>query len=203
MEELKRFQVPLAIVVGGIVLVAVLYLAVVSPQSKKLTSLDTQKTQLTNQLTGLQAEIETLRKEKAQFVPNCLALGKALTEIPSTTDASSFLQQVTNLAKQSGDPNTPSYSLPETGLAKNGVTEIQFTMTLAGTYGQMTSFVQGLGTLPRLFTVSTISITTTPVTNIVEGGGQTPASNTAGFNLNMTGGIYYSTSQKDVCGSLA
>lgn len=200
MDQLTRFRIPGAIAVGALVLVAVVYVALISPQAKKLSSLDAQKTELNAQLTGLQTQISTLRREKAQFVPNCEALGKELTEIPSTTDASTFLQQVTNLAKESGDPNTPSFSLPQAGTSKNAVTAIQFTMTLAGNYGQMTSFIQGLNSLPRLFTVASISITGGPV---VTGAGQVPASGSGSYSLSLTGNIYYAASQQNVCGSIA
>ncbi len=65
---------------------------------------------------------------------------------------------MTALAVASGDPNTPSISVTQaTGGAKGGVTPVTVAMTLEGTYGQMTSFLQGLDTFPRLFTVTSIS----------------------------------------------
>jgi Tfp pilus assembly protein PilO len=200
MEQVKRYRIAVLAGVGAVVLSLILFAVVVSPQGKKLSTLNAKKVALTTQQSTLEAQLATLRTEKAQFVPNCEALAKALTQIPVTTDASSFLQQVTNLAKQSGDPNTPSFSLPQTGTTKSSVTAIQFSLTLTGTYGQMTSFLQGLNTLPRLFTVSTINVTGG---NLVNGGGQLPAAGTGGYNLSLTGSIYYAASQKNVCGGVA
>jgi hypothetical protein len=59
----------------------------------------------------------------------------------------------------------------------------------------MTSFLQGLNTFPRLFTVTAISVTGGPVAS----GGQTVSPSTAGYSLTMSGEIFYSTGQKNVC----
>ena len=77
------------------------------------------------------------------------------------------------------------------------MTPVQVGLTLAGTYGQMTAFLQGLDTFPRLFTVSTIAIAGGSVVT----GGQTLSPSTAGYTLTLNGDIYYSTGQKNVCAS--
>lgn len=188
MERVMRFRTSIFIGIGVVVVAAALFLGVISPQGKKASNLNAQVTQLTSQQSSLQSQLNTLRLENAHFVPNCAALAKELVLIPQTTEVSDFLRQVTNLARQSGDPNTPSYSLPTTGSAKGGVTSIEFVITLAGSYTQMKNFVSGLDTLPRLFTVSNVDATSSAVTT---GAPQ--------FTLTLTGDIYYTSGQKNAC----
>jgi Tfp pilus assembly protein PilO len=185
MEQLTRYRTAILIGVGALVVAAVLFVGVVSPQGKKASNLNAKVAQLTSQQSQLQSELVTLREENAHFVPTCATLSKELVLIPQSTAVSNFLRQVTNLARQSGDPNTPSYSLPQAGTAKGGVASIEFEITLTGTYRQMTAFIQGLTTLPRLFTVSNVN---------VSGG-----SGSSQYTLAVTGDIYYSSGQKNVC----
>ena len=69
------------------------------------------------------------------------------------------------------------------------------TLTLNGTYGQMTSFLSGLDAFPRLFTVTTISVNG----GNVAVGGSTISPSTAGYTLDLTGSIYYASGQSNVC----
>jgi Tfp pilus assembly protein PilO len=196
MEQLKKFRVPVFIGVGTLVVALIAYAALISPQGSHLAALQTQQTQLQSQETALQLRIATLKKEKSQLVTDCQQLTTNLTEIPGAPDVDSFLQQVTALAVSSGDPDTPTIDVTQaTGAAAGGVTPVTVTLTLAGTYGQMTSFLSGLDTFPRLFTVSSISVSGGAVVT----GGAAVAPATAGYSLNLSGNIYYSTGQKNVC----
>jgi Tfp pilus assembly protein PilO len=197
MEQLKRFRIPVFIGMGTLVLAIIVYAAWISPEGSHLTKLHAQQTQLQLQETALQVRIATLKREKAQLGTDCQQLTTDLTEIPGTPSVDSFLQQVTALAVASGDPSTPTISVTQATSAsgKTGVTPVTVGMTLAGNYGQMTSFLQGLDTFPRLFTVTTISVTG----GAIASGGQALAPGTAGYTLTMSGNIFYSTGQKDVC----
>lgn len=196
MEQLKRFRVPVLIGVGTVVISLIVYAAWISPEGADLTKLQAKQTTLQVQQTALQVKIATLRREKAQLGTDCAQLTTNLTEIPISPDVDSFLQQVTALAVASGDPNTPSISVTQaSGGAAAGVTPVTVAMTLAGTYGQMTSFLQGLDTFPRLFTVTSIAVTGGDVVS----GGQTVAPGTAGYTLTMSGDIFYSTGEQNVC----
>jgi Tfp pilus assembly protein PilO len=200
MEQLKRFRVSVFIGVGTLVLGLIVYAAWISPEGSHLKALQSQQTTLQGQQTSLQVKIATLKREKAQLGTDCQQLTTDLTEIPGSPDVDSFLQQVTALAVSSGDPNTPSISVTQAaGAAKAGVTAVTVAMTLAGTYGQMTSFLAGLDTFPRLFTVTAISVTGGSLVN----GGGAVAPGTAGYTLTMSGDIFYSTGQKNVCASAA
>ncbi|MHB8680563.1 MAG: type 4a pilus biogenesis protein PilO [Acidimicrobiales bacterium] len=198
-ELLKRFRIPFIIGSAVVVFGIVVYLALISPQSKKLSNLQTQENHLQGQQAQLQAEIAQLRRDKAHMASNCAALTKALGEIPGTPSVDSFLQQVTALAVASGDPNTPTISVTQapSGAATGGVLSITVSLTLQGTYGQMTAFLRGLDAFPRLFTVNTISVTGGPIAS--GGGAVNPG--TGGYNLTLTGSVYYSLSLQNVCAS--
>ena len=197
MEQLKRFRISAFIGVGTLVLAIIVYAAWISPEGSHLTKLHAQQTQLQLQETALQVRIATLKSEKAQLGADCQQLTTDLTEIPGTPSVDSFLQQVTALAVASGDPSTPTISVTQatTGAGKATVTPVTVALTLAGNYGQMTSFLQGLDTFPRLFTVTTISVTG----GAIASGGQALSPGTAGYTLTMSGDIFYSSGQKDVC----
>lgn len=208
MDVLKRFRTPVLIGAGALVFALVVFMGLISPQSHKLSSLQAKEAQLQSQQTQLQSEIATLKSEKAHIGASCSQLTKALTEIPGTPDVSSFLQQVTNLAVSTGNPNTPTISVLQapsgaagaaaTGGAKtsgSGATPVQVSLTLNGNYAQMTAFIKGLIAFPRLFTVTSLNVTGGPIATAggaVNGG-------TPGYNLNLTGAIYYSVGRQNVC----
>jgi hypothetical protein len=61
----------------------------------------------------------------------------------------------------------------------------------------MMSFLQGLDSFPRLFTVTNIAVTGGSVVT----GGQAVAPSAAGYSLSLSGDIYYSSGQENVCAS--
>ena len=196
MDQLLRFKLPAIIGAAALVVVAVLFLGLIKPQGAKLTSLHQQETQLQAQQAQLEARIATLKHDKAQMAANCAKLQKALTEIPGTPDVASFLQQVTALAVASGDPNTPTISVLQAPRAgAGGATPVQVSLTLNGTYGQMTAFIKGLDSFPRLFTVTNISVSG----GVIATGGGAINPGTAGYNLSLTGAVYYATGRQDAC----
>lgn len=198
MEALKRFKVPVLTGLGVVVLAAVLFLGLISPQGKKLSGLKAQETTLQAQQVQLQAQLAVLRRDKAQMAVNCATLAKAQSEIPATPSVDSFLQQVTALAVASGDPNTPTIAVTQApSRGATGVSAIQVSLTLNGSYGQMMAFLRGLDSFPRLFTIGSISVAGGPV---VSGGGAVdPAS--AGYTLTLSGAVYYAGGQPSSCGT--
>ena len=197
MEHFNRYRIPIFTGIGTLVVAIIVYAAWISPESNKLSGLRAQQTSLQSQESHLQSELAVLRGERAHQASNCQQLTKDLGMIPGTPSVDSFFHEVSSLAVASGDPNTPSISVTQAtaGVAPSGVKPIAVTLTLAGTYGQMTAFLQGLDSFPRLFTITTISVAGGP---IAIGGSQVPAG-TGGYNLQMTGNVYYSAGQTDVC----
>lgn len=197
MEQITRFRIPLAIGAGAVVFAIVLFLAVVSPQAHKLSALHAQEAQLQSQQAHLETQIAQLRADKLHMATNCAALGTTLTEIPATPEVSSFLQQVTALAVATGNPNTPSISVLQAPASSgtSGATPVQVSLTLQGSYGQMVAFIKGLDSFPRLFTVTNMAVTG----GSIAAGGTTINPATAGYNLDLTGAIYYSAGRQDLC----
>lgn len=196
MEQLKRFRVPIFIGAGSLVVALIIFAAFISPEGSHLKKLQAQQTQLQSQQSALQVRIASLKKEKSQLGTDCQQLTTDLAEIPSAPDVDSFLSQVTALAVSSGDPSTPTISVTQaSGAVSGGVSPVSVALTLSGTYGQMMSFLQGLDSFPRLFTVTTIAVTGGSVVN----GGQAVAPSAAGYSLSLSGDIFYSSGQQNVC----
>lgn len=197
MEQIKRFRVPLIGVLAALVVVAIAWGAWISPQGAKAASLAQQKTQALTEEDSLQTQLATLKEEQRDVNANCATLARDLTMIPTTPEASQFLTQVTQLAQSSGDPNTPNYSIGSaTTKAPGGVSAVDVTLSLTGTFGQMSKFLQGLSSFPRLFTISSISMTGGPV---IAGGGLA-SSSSPNYTLAMTGSIYYAPAgQANIC----
>jgi Tfp pilus assembly protein PilO len=196
MDQITRYRIPILTGVGAVVLAIIVFAAWISPEGGKLSALHAQQTQLDSQQTHLQTELATLKAAKAHLASNCQALSKDLGEIPGTPSVDSFFNQVTALAVASGDPNTPSISVTQAaGGAAAAADPVAVTFTLEGTYGQMSSFLKGLDTFPRLFTVTNITINGGAVAT----GGTTINPSTAGYTLDLSGNIYYSSGQQNVC----
>lgn len=195
MEQITRYRIPLLTALGALVVAIVVYAAWISPEGGKLSSLHAQQTQLQSQQQHLQIELATLQRDKAHLASNCAELTKDLTQIPGVPTVDAFFQQVTALAVSAGDPNTPSISVTQSPTAAGTTKVVTVDLTLTGTYGQMSAFLHGLDTFPRLFTVTTITVNGGPLAI----GGAAVDGNTGGYNLTLAGNIYYSTGQSDVC----
>lgn len=195
MEQLTRYRVPILTAVGALVLAIVVYAAWISPEGGKLSSLRAQQTQLQSQQLHLQTELTTLRRDKANLAANCQQLTTDLTEIPGTPTVDAFFNQVSALAVSAGDPNTPSISVTDAPGATGSVKLVAVDLTLAGTYGQMSAFLQGLDTFPRLFSVTSLTVNGGPV--VSGGAAVNPA--TGGYTLDLSGNIFYSSGQNNVC----
>jgi len=196
MDHIRRFRNPIIMGAGALVVAIVVFMAVIAPEGTTLASLQARQSQLQSQQLRLQGEITSLRRQKAHLAANCQVLTADIAKIPGAPDVDSFLNQVTALAVASGDPNTPSISVTQapTG-GSNGVTAVAVAFTLSGSYSQMTTFLQGLSSFPRLFTVSTISIAGGPAAS----GGGPVAPSTPNYTLTLAGDIYYAIGRQDVC----
>jgi Tfp pilus assembly protein PilO len=199
MDQITRYRMPLLTGLGALVLVIIVFVAWISPEGSKLASLHAQQAQLDSQQTHLQTELDTLKSDKSHLAANCQALSKDLGEIPGTPSVDSFFSQVSALAVASGDPNTPNISVTQATTAAGGANPVAVTFTLQGTYGQMSAFLKGLDSFPRLFTVNGITINGGAVAT----GGAAVNPATAGYTLDLNGNIYYSAGQQNVCSDTA
>jgi Tfp pilus assembly protein PilO len=215
METLKQYRTPLLLGVGAVVAALVILAAWIMPQGHKLSTLDGQKQLLGTQEQALQTEIVTLQHDENQKVTNCKTLTNLLQEIPSSLDEGQFVLAVGALAQASGAPSIPSlaWGASTTG---SGVNAVGVTLTLDGTFGQVMNFVKGIdgSTFPRLFTVSTFSVS--PAGSSTSGGGGASSSGppvivgqslqnggTPGYQVSLQGSIYYAPSQTNACAAVA
>jgi Tfp pilus assembly protein PilO len=215
-EDLQRYRVPLLAGVGLLVLVLVVYLAWLVPEGSKLSNLNQTKASLTAQAQILQDKINTLKSTEQKLPANCTELQKDLLAIPGTTAESSFLLAVTTLA-QKYSITLPTTTPPTPGpvtTGPDGLDEEPFSVVAAGSYGDVLSFLNGLDSLSRLYTINTIGFDTATESNgtitlsgagggatapaVITGG--TPISSTATFyGVTLTGDIYYTPNQQDLC----
>ena len=232
MSTVKEYQRPLLVAVVGIVAAILLYALLISPQSSKLSNLNAQKTQLVGQQQQLLSTLTTLQSEKHTLPAKCAVLQKISVQIPSVqnpgdlaAEQSSFYNQLTALVGSSGT-SIPSFSWtsnsasgttaatapPVAGQApvSSGVVPIPVKMHITGNYAQMSAFIAGLDSFPRLFVVQTFTLTVgagaaTSTAGASTGGsaaagatapplwvGQTPTAPTGGpYGLDVAGSIYY------------
>ncbi|MHB1711611.1 MAG: hypothetical protein ACYCV7_09435 [Acidimicrobiales bacterium] len=230
MNTVKEYQKPLLVGALGLVVAILLYAILISPQSAKLAALTAQQTQLQTQQTQLRAKLESLRIEKQQLPGKCAALRKISVQIPSVqnpgdlaAEQSSFYNQLTALVGSSGTSipsfawtggsgataTTPAATATSTVKGVSGVVPIPVTMHITGTFGQMSNFVAGLDSFPRLFVIQSFTLSigsagspsgsgaatavaspSTPALWV----GQAPTSGSAGpYSLSLAGSIYYTT----------
>jgi Tfp pilus assembly protein PilO len=172
MNNVREYRVPLLIGAGTLVVALLLWVALVSPQNSKLSSLQTQQTQLQSQQAGLQAKLSSLKTEQQKLSTSCADLQKITTQIPSVqtptdvdAEESSFESQFNALAASTGvalsqfsgfapattTATTPTATTPSGSTA--GVVAVPTNLAVTGTYSQMLAFVNGLDTFPRLFVI--------------------------------------------------
>ena len=183
MNSLREYRTPLLTVGGAFVVAIVLWLALISPQNTKLSSLQAQSTSLQAQEASLQARLTALQSEGQKLSSNCADLAKISSQIPSVqsptdidAEESSFESQFNALAASSGvtlaqfsgfSPATAAATAVTAGSAASAtaaatagtattpadVTAVPTTLTVQGNFGQVMAFVNGLDSFPRLFVI--------------------------------------------------
>jgi len=233
-EKLREYRNPILIGVGALVVAILIYALFISHQNSKLSSLQTQETQLQGQQTQLQSQLTALESEKQKLPTKCADLTKISTQIPSVQNAgdlaaeqSSFYNQLTALVGSSGTV-IPTFSWGTAGTtgsstagstptpAASGVVPVPVTMTITGDFGQMSAFVSGLDSFPRLFVIQTFNLSygqgsasSAPTASSASSSsasaaagpnapplwvGGVPTAPTAGpYTLSISGSIYYTT----------
>ena len=239
MNTVREYRMPLLIAAGALVVALLLWAILISPQNSKLASLQTKETTLQTQQVTLQAKLASLKSEKQKLSSSCADLQKIATQIPSVqnptdlaAEESSFESQFNRLTGSSGvaltqfsgfAPTTTSAGTsPSGGSATSatsgvtaGVTAVPTTLAISGNFGQMTAFVNGLDSFPRLFVIqnfvltygATASTSTSGSASSSSGTAATPAAGAAPlwvggtttspsagpYSLAITGSIYYTS----------
>jgi len=173
-NTVREYRVPLLIGAGTLVVALLLWVALISPQNSKLSSLQAQQTQLQTQQTGLEAKLASLQSEQQKLSTSCADLQKISTQIPSVqsptdidAEESSFESQFNGLAASTGvaltqfsgfapataTTATAAAAAPSAATTGSSVVPVPTTLAVTGNYGQMLAFVNGLDTFPRLFVI--------------------------------------------------
>ena len=201
MNTVREYRMPLIIAGAALVVALVLWIALISPQNSKLSSLQAQTVSLQAQQASIQERLASLQSEGAKLSTNCADLQKISTQIPSVqtptdidAEESSFESQFNTLASSSGVTlsqfsgfapasatagTTASTASPSAG----GVTAVPTTLTVQGDYGQITAFINGLDNFPRLFVIQKFALAYGAASSSASGGtaaSSSGASSTAG-----------------------
>ncbi len=204
---IRRYRYPLIAVAVVLVILLIDWIAWLSPEGNKLSSLQATETQLSTEHQSLKTQVATLLSERRQLPRNCASLSKDLTEIPSSASIASFYSQVTQLASSSG-VSTPSITISSGGASAGsppsgstspaatpgvpaGLSTVGITLSVTGNYGQVSSFIHGLDGFPRLYTISTLDVTGGPIV----AGGSTVATGSGSYSVDLTGSIFFDTAE--------
>ena len=239
MNAVKQYRNPLIIAGGALIIALLLWVVLVSPQNSKLASLQAQSVTLQGQETAIQAKLAALQSEGQKLSSNCTDLQKISAQIPSVqtptdinAEESSFESQFNDLAASSGvtlaqfsgfAPAGASAAAAQPTTAGSsttpaGVTAVPTTITVQGDFAQMTSFINGLDSFPRLFIIQKLTLaygaatsgsTASAGSSSSSGaapassasasgpplwvGGQATAPTNGPYNLQVTGSIYYTS----------
>ena len=220
MNTVQEYRMPILIGVITVVVAIVLWVGLISPQSSKLNTVNTNKANLESTLSGLQSQLTTLQTEKQKLPADCSQLEKISTQIPSvqsssdlSAEESSFYGQLTTLVTSSGVA-IPTFGFSGTGSAVSsgatGVVAVPVTMDVSGNYGQVTAFVQGLDDFPRLFVIQTFTLSlggsssaaagapAAPTQDYLWIGGTPTPSDVGPYSVSIEGSIYYTTQSNSI-----
>ncbi len=162
----------LLIIVGSVVAVfLVWWFALESPQGSKLSSLQTQQVTLQSNVDRLQAELAQLKIETRQIPAELQTLQCDQLALPATQDEPGILNALNGLESQTGAgvanfalgppqalSSTQSSSSKKTSTPSTAIQVSTVTLTVAGTYGQVTAFLTGIYHLPRLFVINSFAL---------------------------------------------
>ncbi len=139
------------------------YTALVRPQQSTAGRIDAQAAAERGTQVGLRAQVAVLTAEAGRLGHERALLAKAQGYLPTTPSLPALIRQLSSATDAAGvdlvsvDPSDPA--LLTTGSASPGaVYQIPLSLTLAGGYFQLESFLSNLESLPRALMVTGVSI---------------------------------------------
>ena len=199
--NIVRYKFPLIVAGAVIIVLLVAYVGWISRENAKLSTINAQKASLASQEQSLSSEIATLKTEGRHVHTHCSLLSSRLAQVPPAPDQSTFLDQIDALARSSGS-SLPGFTFtqptPTSGATPSTSTITSFVVTLnfSGTYSEVTAFLSGLDTLPRLYAVTSYAIKQSSSTSYYSSSGAPiiiPAS-AVQYDITLIGNIYYNPS---------
>jgi Tfp pilus assembly protein PilO len=183
----KSLKVPILAVLGAMVVLALVFVAVWSPQTKHMTKARAALTTAQAQVATGRTQIASLRKQQAGLADVQAKLAGLKSAIPDTPVVDQLIDQINGLALVSGvtlQAFSPTVAAPTAApapvaapvasgtstvapsaaaapvVAKAQV--INMPMTVAGSYLQIIDFVNRLNAAPRLFVEDGVNVTAAP-----------------------------------------
>jgi Tfp pilus assembly protein PilO len=136
----------------GVLLVAVVYLAVWRPRANQVAALEQEHTELSQ-------DLEALAQTDTSAAPATDGGSEALVvAVPPTDDLANLLRQFQSIAADTGVEQrnvTTAHPVAVTGVAGSS---IPVTITIAGPRPAALEYVRRLGVLPRLFVVDSVNL---------------------------------------------
>jgi Tfp pilus assembly protein PilO len=129
------------------------------PQTRKLGTLDRQRTSLEATVAADQARLQELGKE-ARHVPQMRAMYDQLEGYaPSTEDLYTYVRTISGAAKAAGVKITSLEPGSLSAVTGTGYSAVPITVAVKGTYDHLLAFVEHLYDLPRLTDLNALTVT--------------------------------------------
>ena len=160
-QVLSVAKKPLVLIgAAGLVVVMLAWLfAFFLPQTRKLSSLETQKATLQQNVVLDQAKLQRVRQE-SHHVGQIQAIDSKLKGfVPTSEDLYTYIQTLSSAGNAAGisiSSLQPGAVTPASGTAYSAVPIVA---SVKGTYDQLVSFMNAIYKLPRLTDINSVSIT--------------------------------------------
>lgn len=172
MESLKGFDIndldfnnagswpnPIKAIVLTVLFVALIfagYWFVVKDQYLALENIEAQEVKLKEQYTAKAFQVANLEAFKEQMLEMEKTFGALLKQLPADTEVPGLLEDITNTGLNTGLVIDSIGLKPET--SKEFYVELPIEISVKGTYHDISSFVSGVASLPRIVTLHDFTI---------------------------------------------
>lgn len=153
---MKRNQ----IIIGAVAIVAVIalwWVFLYSPLNDDLSSAQAETATAQNQTQDLQATLAQLESLKKSLPEKQALLNKLDKAVPENPDLAEFIVQANDIADQAGIEFL-SIAPGQPAAGTGGVSEIQLTITLSGSFFQLQDYLQSLENLDRLVIIDSLNV---------------------------------------------
>jgi len=181
--------------VTALLVVALAYVMVWRPKASDLADAQRDKTDLTEQLAGLQAAAAS-RPVATTVDPSAKALRLA---VPDQPDLANLLRQLNTVAQHAGVDQKLVSPSPAVALTGSPGSSVTVTISASGTRAALYDYVHELSGLSRLFVVDKISVQESGAAGAAgDSGGPTPTTGQSAsggpLQLDLTGRVFLTTS---------
>jgi type IV pilus assembly protein PilO len=170
-------------IIGVLVIALIWWFAWMSPEANKLANVNSQATLAQTQITQLTATVASLKEQSALLPSEVPYLAHFEVAIPNLPESGVLTSQLAQLAHTTG--STISSLSDATVVPSGAYSVIPVSIVIGGTHNGIEQFIKDIYTMPRLLTISSISLTppgTQPDLN--------KSSNAPGFSATISADAY-------------